>query len=180
MSESTTLPVRYTTSWSTQTRRPHPGDDWLAPSAAERVYAERGDVMVVDASSIAPDDSLRPTWLLSFAANGWVRVSFFNPAGSLWRDSDYQPVDGRLWRQRVTDYAYPDDESFFLQMEAVRRVTTVFSPDGSADVEDVVTADRQARRAHLENLGLAGLWLDRPEFGDWLHLSEPNYGLPTP
>lgn len=173
--------VLYVQRWSRQTRRPFPGHTWIDPSRARQLY-ESGDdfIEVLDAAESDPDGRPHPRWSIGFATNGFVRTSFYNEAGSMWHSSDYEPHDGRLFRAHVYDYTYPDGAVFYLENQCTRLTRFFFRPDGTGAVE---TRDKGASGSELgqfTDANVSGLWVDRPEFGQWSSLADAEHGKAAP
>jgi hypothetical protein len=171
----------YTGRWSSQTRQPFPGVGWYDESRARAIYEKRSDLLtVVDAAERTDDGRPRQRWVLTFSVRGGVRCGFFRPSGTLWREIDYRPQDGRLRRATTCDYEYPDDDRFYLSgVESTRMLTGHFEPDGTVVVEQVEKGDHVGQRFHLTDSPVSGYWLDRPAFGDWTDLADPEYGVPS-
>lgn len=148
----TTPDVLYTGLWSDNTRRPHPGVGWYDEAKARAIYG----------------------------AGREFRCAFDTPAGTLDRQIDYPPRDGRLWRETTIDYQYPDDENHYLSgVESLGHTVARFEPDGSGTVLYAESGNPVGERVDLHDAPVSGFWLDRPEFGDWSRLSDPMYGVPT-
>lgn len=167
----------YVGRWNTKLRRPIPGFDWLSPEEAARRYtSKRGDLAVVEGYRDS-DGDLRPRWVIGVAHNG-ARVRFFTPGGSIWRSTDYDAREGRLWRWITTEYAYADDDSFHRQNESVHMYRAKFEPDGSGFVEFTDVAISTVEVARMTEAPVSGFWMDWPEFGEWDLLADPDYGVP--
>lgn len=176
----TTPDVLYTGQWSDDTRLPHPGVGWYDETKARAIYgAGREFLCVVDARERLDDDRPRQRWVIGIAAGGF-RCAFYTPAGTLYRQIDYTPRDGRLWRESTIDYQYPDDENHYLSgVESLGHTVARFEPNGDGTVLYVERGNPVGEQVDLHDAPVSGFWLDRPEFGDWSRLSDPMYGVPT-
>lgn len=175
--------VLYTTRWVDTTRKPAPGHRWLSVEEARDAwnagYEARGLVTVVDAVKRDEDGNPRARWVIGGSSTGRVRVRFFTPGGSVQRSTDYDVIDGRLWRWISVTYVYPDQENRYYEFQTLRKITEEFRPDGTGTVEFDEKDESVLHTARLTGAPVSGFWLDRPEFGDWSHLTNPEYGVPT-
>lgn len=174
MSES----VRYTTRWVSKVRKPFPGHSWLTDEEARGAYASKTGLDVVDAVSSDADGNPIPRWVIGAGASGRIRVSFFTPGGSNWRTIDYDAIDGRLWRWICWTYVYPDQDTRYRLTEATRVIKEEFRPDRTGSVQ-FDERDGLLNKATFTDAPVDGFWLDRPAFGDWTNLANPDYGVPT-
>ena len=175
------MDVLYTGRWSSDTRLPFPGVGWYDEARARAIYEQRTEFLcIVDARERLDDDRPRQRWIIGASEAGGFRSSFFTPAGTLYRQIDYMPRDGRLWRETTLDYRYPDDENFYLNgLESLGHTIARFQPDGSGTVLYVESGNPRGEEVQLHDAPVSGFWLDRPTFGDWSRLSDPLYGVPT-
>ena len=173
--------VLYTGRWSSDTRLPFPGVGWYDEPRARAIYEQQSDLLsVVDAQERLDDGRPRQRWVIGSSTSGGFRCSFFTSAGTLYRQIDYVPHSGRLWRETTLDYRYPDGDRFYVYgLESLGHTIARFAPDGSGAVLYVETGNPVGEEVELHDAPVAGFWLDRPEFGDWSRLSDPLYGVPT-
>jgi hypothetical protein len=173
--------VLYTGRWSDQTRLPFPGVGWYDEARARTIYDERSEFMcVVDASERLADDRPRQRWVVGVSETGGFRCAFFTPAGTLYREIDYDPLDGRLWRATTLDYRYPDGEGYSLSaVESLGHTIARFFPDGSGTVRYAESGNPVGEEVDLHDAPVSSFSLDRPSFGDWSRLSDPEYGVPS-
>ena len=171
--------VLYTTRWVDTTHKPAPGHRWLSVDEARAAYQGRTPLETVDAVERDEDGNPRARWVIAFGASGRVRVQFFTPGGSVQRSTDYDVINGRLWRWISRTFVYPDPDNRYMRSQAVRKITEKFRPDGTGTVEFDEKDDGILHTARLTGAPVNGFWLDRPEFGDWSNLTNPEYGVPT-
>jgi hypothetical protein len=171
--------VLYATRWNTTTRRPIVGHRWLEEGEARGIYeSASGDFVVVDAA--VRDEAGLPCarWVIGIGTSGGIRVRFFTPAGSIWRSTDYDVIDGRLWRWISRDYTYPDDARRYWRSESTFQIASQFRPDGTGTVDFIDHSKPDVDRARLTEAPVSGFWMDRPVFGQWDQLADPDYGIP--
>jgi hypothetical protein len=176
-----TSDVQYTGRWSSKTRLPFPGVGWYDEEKARAIYDARQDFLcVVDASERLEDDRPRQRWIIGVSGSEGFRCGFFTPAGTLYRQIDYAPRQGRLWRETTVDYRYPDDSRFYARgAESLGHTVARFEPDGSGTVLYVESGNPVGEEVQMRDAPVSGFWMDRPKFGDWSQLSDPMYGVPT-
>jgi hypothetical protein len=172
--------VLYTGRWSDQTRLPFPDVGWYDEGRARRIYEDPSEFLcIVDAAEMLDDGRPLQRWVIG-ASGGGFRCAFYTPAGTLYRQIDYVPRDGRLWRDTTLDYTYPDSDNFYLSgLESLGHTIARFKPDGSGVVVHAESGNAVGEEVTLNDVPVAGFWLDRPQFGDWSKLSDPMYGVPT-
>lgn len=171
--------VLYTTRYNLATRRPARDHAWVPPDEAERLVRAGEGIEVVDASRRDTDGALTPLWLVGLAASGAIRVQLLSPAGSVVRVSDYEVVDGRLWRSSSSDYDYADDSGRHRLAEAHLTVRTTRAPDGTGTLSIKDGASAPTHVASFTDIPTEGGWLDIPAFGDWGPVVDATMG-PTP
>ncbi|MCL2667288.1 MAG: hypothetical protein FWF02_06225 [Micrococcales bacterium] len=172
------LAPRYALSWNEITGRPDPS--WLTVDAAREVYeAPVGPALVVvDGSAPLAKQAVRAAWRIRFTPDGLVRVSWMDEHGSVLRQSYFETVEGRLFRTRITDRSYPNNDQRWLMYEAQTRRTLDFHPDGAIFIEVHRNGGLDVERGITT--GEESAWyLDRPAFGEWVALLNPGYGLPA-
>lgn len=173
--------VLFTTQWNDLTRRPIMGHRWLSEDEAKQRwdggYDHTGIVSVIDAEARDQDGNPCPRWAVFGSATSPVRVRFFTAGGSIWRTIDYDEVDDRLWRWICVTFVYPDTESRYERNQAIRVVKEKFRPDRTGTVQ-FDERDGMLHTAKITDAPVDGFWLDRPAFGDWSNLSNPEYGVP--
>lgn len=168
-----TQDVLYTSRWNDLTRQPARGHSWLTEDEARRRYESSQGVEIVDATLRDTDGTPRPRWVIG--AYGRVRVQFFTPAGSVWREVDYDLIDGRLWRWITVDYTYADDGQHD-QPDAVLTIEVSTRPDGTGTMSIDDTAAGERSVSEFTDVPTDGGWLDVPRFGDWKQLADPGPG----
>ena len=170
--------VLYTTRWNDWTRRPIGGHRYLTEPEARQLYNGDSEGLEFVDAAVRDDEGLpHARWLLGISDAG-VRAQFFTPAGSIWRSTDYDLIEGRLWRWITRDYTYPDDTRRYDQDESTMMIESAFRPDGTGTVDLDDPAKPDVDRAHLEDAPVSGFWMDRPAFGHWDQLADPEYGIP--
>ena len=171
--------VLYTTQWNSLTRRPVLRHRWLTVDEAREAYESGSTLEIVDAAQRDEEGNPIARWVLGTGPSGRFRAQFFTPGGSVWRSTDYDAIDGRLWRWISVTYVYPDTDTRYLQFQYLRMITETFRPDGTGTVKFDERGDDVIHTAKLTDAPVDGFWLDRPAFGDWTNLSNPDYGVPT-
>jgi hypothetical protein len=59
-------------------------------------------------------------------------------------------------------------------------IESTFHPDGTGTVDFVDRVKRgDVDRASLEDAPVSAFWMDRPAFGHWEQLADPEYGIPA-
>jgi hypothetical protein len=119
--------------------------------------------------------------VLTAYASGPVgfHVVFLNPAGSIWRIINYKNEDGRLFKWDVADYRYPDDAKRYGRDECTMLLTGKFNPDGTGSLTVNDKSKPTIDRLSMDQVDVSGHWLDRPEFGNWAQLVDPELGTPS-
>lgn len=176
-----TGPILYVTAWNDMTRKPLGGGHrWLEVDEARARYdVSHEHIEVVEASRRDHLDRPVPKWTISLTPGIGARVQFYTDAGSIWRLIDYDVIDGRLWRWITADYIYPDDDRRHNFRDATQMVTSEFRPDGTGTIDIDDKSQPEVARARLTDAPVNGFWLDWPTFGDWEHLNDPEYGIPS-
>jgi hypothetical protein len=125
-----TSDVLYTGRWSDQTRLPFPDVGWYDEGRARRIYEDPSEFLcIVDAAEMFDDGRPLQRWVIG-ASGGGFRCAFYTPAGTLYRQIDYVPRDGRLWRDTTLDYTYPDSDNFYLSgLESLGQKCVWWVPD---------------------------------------------------
>ena len=167
--------VRYCTRWNDVTRRPIAGYEWIDDGEALRRFECDEFIDVVDSADVDDDGLPLPRWVIGVSGprNG-ARVQFLDKNGSIWRTVDYQVVDGRLFRTRISDKTYPDDQQRWDLNESTHTADLIVNPDGSGDIETRTRATGERSITEFAGLDVSAHWLDIPEFGDWDALTEPG------
>jgi len=172
--------VLYTTEWNDWTGHPMPGHRWLEEGEARAIYEGCTSMLeVVDAAVRDEARVPRARWVLGLSPSGRVRAQFFTPAGSIWRSTDYDVVDGRLWRWISRDYTYMDDSVRHGRSEATFQIASEFRPDGTGTIDFIDKSKPDVDRARLTEAPVSRFWMDRPVFGQWDQLADPDYGIPS-
>ena len=169
--------VLYTTRWVSKVRKPFPGHRWLTPDEAREAWESGSNLEVVDAAERDAEGNPIARWVLGTGPSGRVRAQFFTPGGSVWRSTDFDVIDGRLWRWISRTFVYPDQDTRYLRSQSTRMITEEFRPDRTGTVQ-FDERDGMLHTAKLTDAPVDGFWLDRPQFGDWSDLTNPEYGVP--
>lgn len=174
--------VLYTTKWNDLTRRPIAGHRWLSTQEAQAAWDAGAAVGIeaVDAAHRDPDGVPLPRWVLGGAATGGIRVQFFTPGGSIHRSTDFDDRDGRLWRWISVNYIYPDQTNRYFEPDCLEMITEEFNPDGTGRISYDIKTEPTVTVHNLTGAPVHGFWLDRPPFGHWTDLTNPDYGIPPP
>lgn len=169
--------VFYTTGWNRLTRRPVADHEWITAGEARDLYEQFAGLDVVDAAVVDPNGVPQQRWVVGIGTSGGVRVSFFDAHNTIWRQVDWDLIDGRLWRWITIDYSYPNQAQTWRQGDAINSVETHVRPD---DTGKIVVHDRRKPRSEgrrvtrLSGRSLDTYWLERPVFGDWGTLVDPG------
>ncbi len=169
----------YASAWNPTTGRPLAGHRWYTEDEARIAFDLGAGLDVVRVACKRDDGAVRAWWVIGIAPGEapMVRVQWFTAGGSVVRMSDYDNLDGRLFRGRSISYEYPDDARRYYLFEAVRRESARFRPDGSLRAEQMVAAHGIDRFADETGQPVDGFWMDFPTFGDWELLGDVNYGF---
>lgn len=168
----------YATEWNDWTGRPTADNRWLSESEARALYERNRPIEVVRvAKRRESDGAVRALWVMGFAGKAGVRVQWLSPKHSVWRLNDYSYIDGRLFRSKTTDYAYPDDERRYDLNESTAMRQLFLRPDGTGGATSDLKSAPVIQRAKVENYRTDNLWLDYPEFGQWEELADFNFGI---
>ncbi|WP_020018175.1 hypothetical protein [Promicromonospora sukumoe] len=145
-------------------------------AAAEQLYESRGAMEVVDAADVDAAGTPRPRWTIEFSGCD-ARVRFLDRHGAVWRQVDYRTIDGRLWRQRVSDYTYPDGSRLWEPSELMSEVESVVHPDGTGSLTILDKTKCKPGTwlvSQFSARASEAYWVDRPEFGGWAALTHPG------
>lgn len=177
-----TSDVMYTTGWSFMRGRLALEHQWLSIDEARRMYeADTGEgPMVIDAALRGPNGDPEPRWVIGLGA-GVPRVTFLDGAQSIWRQIDWEQIDGRWWRWITYDHEYPNQSRKWEVYEAEYVSKAVVMPDGTGRIEltegengpsGVGNSPRLKMR--FTNRAVDSYWIDIPQFGDWAALADPG------
>ena len=158
-------------------RKPFPGHRWLSVDEARATYESGSKIEVVDAVERDTEGNPKARWVIGLGISGRVRVQFFTPGGSVSQSTDYDSINGRLWRWISRTFVYPDPDTRYLRSQCTSMITAEFRPDGTGKVQ-IDEGGEAVPTARLTAAPVEGFWLDRPQFGDWSDLTNPDYGRP--
>lgn len=168
--------VLYTIRWNDITRRPAADHEWIGADSARTLAGEGEWLEAVDATEVDAEGLPVPRWVIGFQIPGRIRVIFYNRSTSVWRQIDWDLIDGRLWQWITVDYAYADDVQQWSEGDAVSSCYTKVNPDGSGWIRVLTRGPGPKRkvRARLSGRASSGRWVDLPDFGDWAELTRPG------
>lgn len=120
----------------------------------------------------------RTPWVITAFGSGAMgfSVDFLTSGGSIARILEYKNVDGRLFLGSVTDYTYPDEDRYYRQSECTKFIYGITKPDGSGFLTINDKSQPTVVRLSIDQVDVSGNWLDRPAFGDWHVLLDPDLG----
>ena len=168
--------------WNYKLNKPALGEEWISEDAARQMYeAQQGKFDVVPlaiADGQGGEPRPVPPWVLTAYAKGPLafRVTFVNPVGSIWRMIDYKDVDGRLFKWVVVDYSYPDTTSRYRLDQNTMVVDGSFNPDGTGSLTINDKSKPTVDRLSMDQVDISKHWMDRPPFGAWEQLTDPEFG----
>jgi hypothetical protein len=170
--------------WNYKLNKPILGEEWISEEEARRAYEERTRMFDIVAAEIAQrqTEQPRPTpaWVLTSFADGPTafNATFVNRVGSIWRIIEYDNQDGRLFKATVLEYTYPDETHRYRQDECTMLLTGGFNPDGTGSLTVNDKSKPTIDRLSMDQVDVSRHWMDRPEFGNWEHLTDPEFGTP--
>jgi hypothetical protein len=172
------MAYRYVRQWNQLRMRPMADEPFLDEEEARRRYLERdhGFEVVPDEPRLGDGVAVPRFVIHAFTKDHSFNAEFRNPAGSVTRIVEWSWTDDRLFRHGVIDYRYPDAENRYNLNKSLSILTTYLKPDGTSTV---IADDRVAREqtvAKFTDVPTSTYWMDRPEFGDWGPLTDPEYG----
>lgn len=171
----------YATQWNSKTGRPTCGHKWLSETEARSLFERPAEIEVVRVKRRRESDgAVRAAWVMGFAGRAGVRVQWLNDKHSVKRVSDFDVIDGRLFRRVSVDYAYPDKEHWYSLAEATAMSALTVFPDGTGHARKHLTSEPTEFTAKIEGFPTDNLWIDYPEFGHWEALADPNFGMEPP
>lgn len=163
--------------WVPNARAPRPISRFVDPDEARARYEATNEVLVIDALTRSADGRPRPRWVLGFGASGGARAQFFDALNRLVTIVDYSAIDGRLFRQFTTVYAYPDEERYYRQSQAVHVGSLRLDPDGTGHESRADKVEGHVETGDVRDASVSACWTDRPAFGQWADLTDPEFGL---
>ncbi|MDN5559166.1 MAG: hypothetical protein L0G23_06985 [Ruaniaceae bacterium] len=171
---------RYMNQWNSWTLRPIGSKRYLGEAEARERYETGGDAFEV----IPEPDPVTgiPAWQIrAYTGDGSFTVWHFNQYGVLTRTVGFRLYDGRLFHDEVLDYFYPEGEDRDRRRsKSSSLITTYIKPNGTSKV---IYSDVIPGQEHVEeyrNVPIDSYWAERPAFGHWETLANPNYGDTTP
>lgn len=166
---------RYMNQWNELTLRPVASEPYLDEAEARARYEGGGDAFEVipepDAATGVPAWSMRV-----YTGDGAFRVQHYNAAGSISRVTGFRRYDGRLFHDEVIDFFYPDQENRYDQSESTAHVTAYIKPNGTSKVISTNVEPGKETVEEYRGVPIDSYWAERPVFGDWEKLADPNYG----
>src|SRR5690606_8582973 len=169
----------YMNQWNPKLLRPMGEESYLEEAEARSRYETGGDAFEVipepDAVSGVPAWSMRV-----YTGDGSFTVQHYNAAGSISRITGFRLYDGRLFHDEVIDYFYPDQERRYKQFHATAHVTAYIKPDGTSKVISTNVEPGKETLEEYRGVPIDSYWAERPVFGEWEKLADPNYGDAAP
>ena len=168
--------------WNYSLQKPVPDESWIAADEAQAGLAAgaiRCDIVPGEVFT-RRDERPRPStpWVITAFGGGVTAFKVFTlePRGSISRIVHFKNLEGRLFRSAVIEYTYPDATRFYAQYDCVSVRDARFKPNGTG----FLTIDENSRPAveqhSFDQIDVSGNWLDRPAFGDWHVLLDPDFG----
>ncbi|GAA4625852.1 hypothetical protein [Cellulomonas oligotrophica] len=172
--------IRYADYWTEG--RAYSATSWIDAEEARRRYEVGDEAFTAVIWPDSGEEAGRPLAAVSIGQSRRVGVIFLDEHGTRKRSVDYDWRDGRLWRWITTDFEYPDDSRRYRVDRATRVIKAKFEPNGNARVEirDRIASPNEKDVVTAEEVPVQGFWLDRPPFGEWSDLLNPDYGVSEP
>lgn len=165
------MPYMFTDFYNDWTGRPGGDLPWMSEEEARARYG-KSVVIAVDAATVGPDGIPRPRWLV--AVSRGAIVEFLDEHRRTWRRIDWEPVDGRWFRQKVADYFYPTDDRHYRVSEAELKVEARAKPDGTAYLTVLDRAAGQRSETEFHDVDVSTFWAVPPAFGEWDAFTDPG------
>lgn len=172
----------YLGQWNEKTGRPALDQEWLDDAVARAAYEERSrgfDVVPADVRiAVETANTSRTPWVLHSWPGGVAafRSTFFTPAGSIFRIIDWKDEGDRIFKWSVVEYSYPDDDKGYRQDQNIMLVRGNFNTDGTGTLTINDKSKPTVDRLSMDQVDVSGNWLDRPAFGEWGPLIDPDFG----
>lgn len=188
MTESPTY--AYLGEWNNELRTPTPLGPWITEEEA-RAGLEAGAIRCdIVPGYVQEREHERPRphtpWVITAFGGGVTgfTVSHLSRHGSIQRIVEYDNIDGRLFVGGLIDYTYPDDTRWYAQYDCIKLLHGIMKPDGTGFLTINDKTQPTVERLSIDQIDVSENWLDRPAFGDWHVLLDPNFGThpaaPTP
>lgn len=169
---------RYVNQWNRRLLRPIGGEPYLDEADARDRYENGGDAFEVIPEP-HPETGV-PAWSMRvFTGDGSFDVWHYNEHGTTTRVVGFRVYDGRLFHDEVLDYFYPEDGSDARQTKSSSHITTYIKPDGTTKIIYTNVIPGQENVEEYRNVPIDSYWAERPAFGHWETLTNPNYGDTT-
>ena len=101
-------------------------------------------------------------------------VAYYTPQKLL----AYEGAEERVFFAGVTQYTYPDNDTFYRQNQSLKHTTISFRPDGYAKEEKVTKhgfgEPSDVELSEFQNVDVSANWFTIPEFGDWTAFFHPE------
>lgn len=170
---------RYLERWNFLQNEPALDEGWIDEAEArERFQTRSSGFSFVNAE--AGDGTVVPEFVIVASVESLLRFrcQFLNPAGSVTRVIDYKDVDGRLFKEQVIDYRYPDDKNRYPLRASTLTYTGVFETNGYGAVVINDKSQPTAQTREYRDVPVEGNWMPVPAFGEWENLTKPDYEAP--
>lgn len=180
---------RYANEWNDQTLRPKRSEPYLEESEARERYENGGKSFDVIPE---PDPSTGiPAWAMRiFTGDGAVKVTHYDARGTVTRITGFRryepgadaPVtgggsgDARLFHDEIVDYFYPESDERQFEFQSSSSITAYIKPNGTSKVIYQDVEPGKQTTAEYRDVPVESYWADRPAFGEWAALADPNYG----
>ena len=164
--------------WNQIMWQPILDEGWISEHEARAFYEQQSQAFsIVPAESRDAEGKVPAAWALTAWSEGVAQfeVEFFSPSGSTVRVIDYQDFGDRTFKWIVHDYTYADDKRCYSRSDCVLVERAEFNPDGTGSVLVNDSSEPTTTRFEADNIDVSGHWMDRPVFGDWTNLINPNY-----
>jgi hypothetical protein len=162
--------------WNDWTLRPAGSEPYLDEAEARDRYENGGDAFEVIPEP-HPETGV-PAWSMRvFTGDGSFKVRHYNEHGVLSRIVGYRVHDGRLFHDEVLDYFYPEGgDRDPRAAKSSSHITTYIKFDGTTKIIYTNVIPGQENVEEHRNVPIDSYWAQRPPFGHWETLTNPNYG----
>jgi hypothetical protein len=174
-----TKQYRYMNQWNSWTLRPIGSEPYLEEAEARDRYENGGNAFEVIPE---PDPATGvPRWQMRvYTGDKSFTVWHFNKYGTITRLVGFRSniYGGRLFHDEVIDYFYPEEgsDTYQIRSKSSSHITVYIKPTGTSKIIYTNVIPGQEYVEERRGVPIDSYWAERPVFGDWEALANPNYG----